>query len=290
MADSTPHGSKLVILAKALPWLGLERPSACRNRCARRLGRPQSEGPRPLEQPRILRSVGALASCLVAAISSPGGKLMAALGLLAACAAPHTDATQAPTVVFPTHFAEGSNPTALPVAPGPAAASDPGDAGTESDATAHPAGGAPAPPRTGTPPDPPPLRASNHYVYLVVHDRGQVSVQSVGRWRSRTPLPTARSMGRYAIELWIGRELVDRVRFDFPMLAAEPAPQPGPRRPLHEPPSLSAGAVVTRRVVVPASQRATRAVLVDRATGVVHPLPWPPQVQTKASDSSSGPP
>ncbi|MBN1609572.1 MAG: hypothetical protein JW940_23270 [Polyangiaceae bacterium] len=232
MADSTPYGSKLAMLAKAL--------------------------------------------------------LAFSVFVLVACTAPHADTTRAPTLVFPTRFAEGSNPTALPASEDPAAASDPGDAAAGSGAKRPGAGDASAPPRTGTLPDPPPLRASEHYVYLVMHDHGQVSVQSVQRWRSRTPLPTARSMGRYAIELWIGRELVDRVRFDFPLLAAEPAPRPGARRPLHEPPSLSAGAVVTRRVVVPASQRATRAVLVDRATGSVQPLPWPPPVQT--TNSRSAPP
>jgi hypothetical protein len=231
MADSTLLGSKVVMLAKALPWLGLV--------------------------------------------------------LWVACTAPHADTTRAPTLVFPTRFAEGSNPTALPASSSPEAASEPGDAGAGNRAKGPTAGDAPEPLRTGTLPDPPPLRASEHYVYLVIHDHGQVSVQSVQRWRSRTRLPTARSMGRYAIELWIGRELVDRVRFDFPMLAAEPAPHKGPRHPLHEPPSLGAGAVVTRRVVVPASQRATRAVLVDRATGVAQPLPWPPRVQTTASDSGS---
>jgi hypothetical protein len=228
MADSTPHGSRLAMLVKALSSLGWV--------------------------------------------------------VLAACTAPHTDTTQAPTLVFPTRFAEGSNPTALPASAGPGA-SESSDAGSVD--AGRPAPEASAPARTGTLPDPPPLRASEHYVYLLVHDRGQVSVQSVQRWHSPTPLPTARSMGRYAVELWIGRELVDRVRFDFPMLAAEPAPRPGTRRPLHEPPSLGAGAVVTRRVVVPASQRATRAVLVDRATGVTQPLPWPPPVQTRASVPSS---
>jgi hypothetical protein len=217
-------------------------------------------------------------------------KVLPWLGLVlsVACMAPHTDTTKAPTLVFPTHFAEGSNPTALPASaePGSASASAPSYADAGGRAQGRPAAEAPAPSRTGMLPDPPPLRASEHYVYLVIHDRGKLSVQSVRRWRSPTPLPTARSMGRYAIELWIGRELVDRVRFDFPMLAAEPAPQQGTRRPLREPPSLSAGAVVTRRVIVPASQRATRAVLLDRATGVAQPLPWPPPVQTSASDST----
>jgi hypothetical protein len=213
---------------------------------------------------------------LAKALSSVG------VALLVACTAPHTETTYAPSLVFPTHFAEGSNPTALPESPAPPADAQSSDAGAQTVDEGHSAESASRLPRTGMLPDPPPLKTSEHYEYLVVHHRGQVAVQSVRRWRSRTPLPTGRSMGRYAIELWIGHELVDRVRFDFPMLAAKPAPQTGPRRPLHEPPSLSAGAVVTRRVVVPASERATRAVLVDRATGAVQPLPWPPPLREAA--------
>ncbi len=42
------------------------------------------------------------------------------------------------------------------------------------------------------------------------------------------PVVTARRMGRYAIELWIGQELIERVRFDFPLTAADEAPPSGP--------------------------------------------------------------
>jgi len=82
-------------------------------------------------------------------------------------------------------------------------------------------------------------------------------------------------MGRYAVELWIGRELVERVRFDFPVTAAD-EPRTSPRRPLTEVPQLGAEARVIQRVLVPESPRATRAVLVDRATEQVIELPWPP--------------
>jgi hypothetical protein len=82
-------------------------------------------------------------------------------------------------------------------------------------------------------------------------------------------------MGRFAFELWIGRELIDRVRFDFPMTSADPAPSER-KRPLDEPPTFSAGADVDRTILVPATPRATRAVLVDRGTQKTTELPWPP--------------
>ena len=46
------------------------------------------------------------------------------------------------------------------------------------------------------------------------YERGEVRVLGVAAREFSQPVVTARSMGRYAIELWIGHELVDRVRFD----------------------------------------------------------------------------
>ena len=54
-------------------------------------------------------------------------------------------------------------------------------------------------------------------------------------------------MGRFALELWIGRELIDRVRFDFPLIAAEETPGVT-RRPLHDAPSLVPHAIARIRV------------------------------------------
>jgi hypothetical protein len=109
----------------------------------------------------------------------------------------------------------------------------------------------------------------------VSYEAGRVRVVSVVERVFLKPVVTQRHLGRYAIELWIGHELVDRIRFDFPGLAAEPTVTSGPR-PLKELPSLGKAAVVATRVLVPASPRATRAVLVDRSSGSEQLLPWPP--------------
>jgi hypothetical protein len=129
--------------------------------------------------------------------------------------------------------------------------------------------------KAGTLPDPEPLIVARYWEYQVLYDRGRVSVRSVRPLRYDRPIATPRYVGRFAIELWIGHELVDRVRFDFPVIAADEV-RTGPRRPLEEPPSLAAGAAVAQTVLVPASPRATRAELVDRATGSRQVLPWPP--------------
>ncbi len=192
----------------------------------------------------------------------PAAALVGPLGLAVACSAARYTTNRGPEVAFPAHILEGR-------------ARDAGAAAPDSSAARPKAPGALARQPVGSQPDPDPLRVARQWQYTLLYNRGKVSVEKVQALRFPHPVVTARNMGRYAIELWIGHELVDRVRFDFPLVAAE-APQHGPRHPLHEPPTLAAGAVVTRRVLVPASTRATRAVLVDRATGARQTLPWPP--------------
>jgi hypothetical protein len=165
---------------------------------------------------------------------------------------------------MPAHFAEGSDQSADAGAT---------DAGPDARALI---GSAERTPPPGSAPDPAALMQERQYEYEVVYDKGAVRVASVRAVRFRRAVVTARNMGRFAIELWIGRELIDRVRFDFPLVAAED-PRRKKARPLEEPPSFAAGVVATQKVLVPASPRATRALLVDRATGRQTELPWPPE-------------
>jgi hypothetical protein len=166
--------------------------------------------------------------------------------------------TGAPAITMPAHFAEGSGEEKDGGAPVQAA-----DAG---------AAGAPA----AALPDPEPLLSSQQWEYELAYVKGTASVKSVRPVALKQPVPTARRMGRFAFELWIGKELVDRVRFDFPLLGAD-APETRPR-PLHEDPRFAPGAETSRRILVPASDRATRAVIVDRQTGDLTEVPWPPPV------------
>jgi hypothetical protein len=166
---------------------------------------------------------------------------------------------EGPMLTFPVSIAEGEGD---------------GDESAARDAGPAAADSAPEKPPPHSAPDPEPLRLARQWEYEVVYDRGKLSVGRVRAMRFDKPVVTARRMGRFALELWIGHELVDRVRFDFPLLAAEEPARP--RRPLHDPPSLAAGARAVQRVLLPASPRATRALLVDRATGETRELPWPP--------------
>jgi hypothetical protein len=182
------------------------------------------------------------------------------------------DANGGPSLVIPAHFAEGHN-----------RASRAADAGAP---TAADAGHLPAPPRAV--PDPPPVVTSRQWRYRFVYSKGNITVASVERKDFDRPVPTERRVGRFAVELWVGNELVDRVRFDFPLLAADPAPE-GRKRPLHADPAFGPGAETTREVLVPASDRATRAVLVDRLNGHIVTLAWPPDAPESPAGTASPP-
>jgi hypothetical protein len=128
---------------------------------------------------------------------------------------------------------------------------------------------------------------AEQWQFQLLFENGAPSVEQVHKQILPKPVPTPRRMGRFALELWIGRELIDRVRFDFPMIAAEEAPGVT-RRPLHDSPSLVPNAIARIRVSLPASPRATRLLLVDRATEKVQELPWPPdQIPADAAPSAS---
>ncbi len=188
---------------------------------------------------------------------------LALVAPLVACASGHPPkANEAgPGIVFPAEFAESkgaSESTTTVAARKPQPKPEPSE------------------PPKGSAPDPEPLRQADQYEYVVVYERGSLRVASVRRVTYPNPVVTARRMGRYAIELWIGQELIDRVRFDFPLTAAD-EPRAGGPEPLNAPqPNLGGGVTASQKLLVPAAERARRAVLVDRATNARTELPWPP--------------
>ncbi|HEU4582536.1 MAG TPA: hypothetical protein VFS67_29970 [Polyangiaceae bacterium] len=207
---------------------------------------------------------------------------------------------QYPAVAVPTNLGSGHNApaSATPAASAPAATT-PGSASSE-DSTAAPvsrvrlvrpgtdAGAPPGPPEHGYLPDPAPLSERARWLYEIRYDRGVVQAGTPELECLDHPEPSARRIGRFAFELWIGAALLERIRFDFPLLAAE-VPRSGTRRPLHEDPSFAPGARVSIRLQVPASSRATRAQILDRATGQVTPVDWPPREGTSAQLCAKGP-
>jgi hypothetical protein len=119
---------------------------------------------------------------------------------------------------------------------------------------------------TKTPPDPPALVERSQWVFDLRWDRGDVWLVGVHPLDLPAPQATPRVMGRFALELFEGPTLIERARFDFPLLGA-PEPDGGP--------SLTAKLRTRIGVMFPATGRGTRLDLVDRATGHRWALPWP---------------
>ena len=201
----------------------------------------------------------------------PHARLIVVAFVTACASARSPTATEAtPGVVFPMHLGEGHGDGALGEPPSTASAAPP----VPVTPAAPPEPTAPPQTAASDPPDPTPLRQAEQYEYTFRYEQGHVTLVGLRAVRFPKPVVTARHIGRFALELWIGRELVDRVRFNFPLLGSD-EPRKGPR-PLHEPPTMTAGPF-TARVLVPASSRARSARLVDRATREEGRLVWPPE-------------
>jgi hypothetical protein len=136
---------------------------------------------------------------------------------------------------------------------------------------------------TATPADPPPLPEQGQWVFDLRHDKGELFLQGIHHVDLPEPRTTPRVMGRFALELYSGPTLIERVRFDFPMMGgnATTSGDAGKTQPLHGA-SFSFTAKLNTRVGVmfPATARGTRFVIWDRATGQRWPLPWPPTEMT----------
>ncbi len=144
------------------------------------------------------------------------------------------------------------------------AAADVGDAGKS----------APTPnPQAKIPPDPPALAERMQWVFDLRWERGEVYLVQIHKTDMGQIHPTPRVMGRFALELYEGPTLIERARFDFPMLGAYEAADAGWKGPARFEPKLK-----TRiGVLFPATKRGTRLELWDRASDRRWPLPWPPQ-------------
>jgi hypothetical protein len=121
-------------------------------------------------------------------------------------------------------------------------------------------------------PDPTPLKSRKQWVFDLRWSKGDPYLLAVNPLDLGEPQETPRVMGRFAIELYEGKTLLERVRFDFPMLGP-PEPDAG----YGAPPSLTAKLTTRIGVMFPAVERGTRLELWDRATDRRWPLPWPPE-------------
>jgi hypothetical protein len=129
-------------------------------------------------------------------------------------------------------------------------------------------------PPAGRAPDPPAPSTAKQWLFELSANRGAVRLDRASSVTAKAPIATARVIGRYAIELYVGRELLDRVRFDVP-LTAEGPPEKDPKRPFARPTFETVTAKL--RVQMADSPRAAWGVLIDRATGEIGRFWWPPE-------------
>jgi hypothetical protein len=130
-----------------------------------------------------------------------------------------------------------------------------------------------AAPPSGYAPDPIALVTRHQWVLDLRYRSGTLIYGGARRVELPSATPTVRMMGRFAVELYVGPQLLDRVRFDFPLLGADELAG-NPRR-WDSPPSFERNLSTQAAIMIPNSERATRAFLVDRATGRAWALPWP---------------
>jgi hypothetical protein len=164
------------------------------------------------------------------------------------------------------------------------ARAEPGDG--EALPSAVDAGAPLEPPPAGYAPDPTPLVTRHQWVIDLRYRSGSVTYGGARRVELPSAIGTPRMMGRFAIELYVGKQLLDRVRFDFPLLGADDFA--GERRRWDSPPSFARKLSTQAAVMIPHSERATRAVLVDRATGGAWFLPWPFVARADAGSTKDG--
>ncbi len=215
---------------------------------------------------------------------------LAPLAVAACSSARYSTEPGAPTLVMPANFADGTGePGAKRAAP---LASAPAPAAVAS-ASAAPVAPAFTP---STAPDPTPLRQAEQVEYELELSEGKVRVVSVKAVTLPSPVVTPRRLGRYAIELGIGPELIERVRFDFPGTAAD-EPQIGTKQRLYAPLTLSERAIARVKLQLPQSPRVRRALLVDRALNTATELEWllpavpkAPSVPAGSASAKASPP
>lgn len=123
-----------------------------------------------------------------------------------------------------------------------------------------------APPKP-IPPDPTPLSADAVFILSVKYDRGSVSIVKVRREKLPVKGAVDRHMGRFAAELLSGPTVIERIRFDFPLINDDSKTAE----------AYEKGLVVTVDVKIPDSDRPNKLEIWDRATDKRWKFDYPPK-------------
>jgi hypothetical protein len=130
------------------------------------------------------------------------------------------------------------------------------------------------PPRGGFAPDPPPRQSRTNWVFDLSARDGKISIDRAKAVTFDHPAETPRTVGRFALELYIGRELLDRVRFNVPLMGGEVSE--GNRNRLPKP-RFEQGVTAHLSARMADNPRAAYLLMVDRETGDTQKLAWPPE-------------
>ncbi len=127
-------------------------------------------------------------------------------------------------------------------------------------------------------PDPSPLSAKRLHRMVIKWDKNAPALRDVNVVDLSKSQVSERWAGRFALELFERGVLIERVRFNFPMLGAE----------LREggksvATSIDANVATTAEVSFPAVDRGDKLELRDRATGRRWSLAWPPRPEEPAA-------
>lgn len=123
-----------------------------------------------------------------------------------------------------------------------------------------------APPKP-IPPDPTPLVSDAVFVLSVRFNKGVVTITKVKREKLPAKAAVERRMGRFAVELLSGPTLVERIRFDFPLINDDSKASE----------VYEKGLDVTVDVRIPDSDRPNKLEIWDRATDQRWKFEYPPK-------------
>jgi hypothetical protein len=190
-----------------------------------------------------------------------GAVIFAAIAVVGAVVLVVGGASSAPGGVYPpdASWTDAKLPDAKPIPDGGVADSGSKDAKTDAPETEV------APP---IPPDPTPLVCETVFVLHVQWNKGVISIEGARREKMLKKGALPHHMGRFAVELYVGPTLLDRDRFDVPLL--------GDDGPMSD--AFGKGLVTTLDVRVPESDRPTRMEIWDRATDKRWIFSYPPKL------------
>jgi hypothetical protein len=120
------------------------------------------------------------------------------------------------------------------------------------------------PPAVHQPPDPAPSRTAEQVDLRLRFEGGRLHLLGSERVTLKESESTPRRLGRFAAELWLGTELLERLRFEVPLLAAEGGED------------LEQGLTTEITIRLPLLERANRLEIVDRKTEERLTWGWPP--------------